>query len=158
LVRIIFILGFFLLSTFVGLTQSKNYLKANFYFGIQEYTLAKPLLEKSIKQKGNKFYLGNIYFQLGECDRIANDSINRLYYLEAIDFTKRNYACGFDKQSVIKRLKLLAMCYYYLEDYEMALSWMKKYLKVRPEDCEVERLFLKLLENMDGKPHDSNGQ
>lgn len=121
-------------------SQSKNYLIANYLFDQGRYSEAKIELEKSLNQKKNSFQLELICFQLGECERILNDSITSSYYLSCIDLAKKSGLHGYSPKQKREGLKRIAFSYYYIGNKKESKDWIEKYLRVNPNDCEAQKL------------------
>ena len=132
-------------------SQSDDFLRANYLFGIGRFTESKALLLKSLEQKKNVEQKGVIYFQLGECERLSLDTINFQYYINCIDYSKKISQHGATRTEKANTLKRIAFSLYYTENYKYSLDWITKYLKVVPGNCEAKEFEIKLQNQLNTK-------
>jgi len=140
--KAITILGLILLFILEVNGQSKKLRIANNYFSNGEYKLAESYYKKSITKRNSLFYF-DIYFNLGECERILNDTIVEDYYWHCIYNSKRSVPYSRAFEFNLKRYKKIVVSCYYIEEYEQAFLWFERIKKIEPLDSGLSKMYEK---------------
>ncbi|RLD64887.1 MAG: hypothetical protein DRI84_07980 [Bacteroidetes bacterium] len=145
--------GIIIISLTVCITvfgQSKSFFEANYLFDIQDYELALNKYEKSKDKKKNVSIKGIIVFQIAECHRNLNDTIITELYNESLILLKKR-APSRTREQKYNTMKRIALCYYYLQNYEEAELLFERCLTIQRDDLDIVILYTGFLKTLGRK-------